>query len=213
MNARTWLGAALLALALGGCVYSPMRDQGRLDPYDASPFFPDGTTARAVPPNTVARGLLQTDTHLYQGLSGGRPATEFPFPITAEVLARGQERYAIFCAPCHGGDGAGQGIIVQRGFTPPPSFHDERLRAVPPGHYFQVMTNGLGVMYSYADRLTPEERWAIAAYIRALQLSTTFSLEDLPADQQERLERIRSGGGEPEPAAPGGHGGAEDAEE
>jgi mono/diheme cytochrome c family protein len=125
---------------------------------------------------------------LYAGLENGTQATDFPFPVTSDVLARGQERYDIYCTPCHGYAGYGDGVIVQRGLTPPPSFHSDRLRAAPVGHFFDVITNGFGVMYSYGDRVQPEDRWAIAAYIRALQLSQDATLDDVPPDVQPTLQ-------------------------
>ncbi|HXF64013.1 MAG TPA: cytochrome c [Caldilineaceae bacterium] len=184
-------GAFVLLLGLllaAGCVADPMQDQAKYEPYEPTTLFADNTSARMLAPNTVARGQLRVDTHLYNGLVNGSPAQEFPFPIDEAVLARGQERYTIFCAPCHGLDGQGDGMIVQRGFSPPPSFHEERLRAAPVGHYFQVITEGLGAMYGYGDRVQPEDRWAIIAYIRALQLSQNATLADVPEEQRAQLE-------------------------
>jgi mono/diheme cytochrome c family protein len=165
-----------------------MSDQPKFETFEPNPFFEDNTSARDLVANTVARGQLWTDNHLYQGTVDGAPATTFPFPVTQEVLDYGQERYNIFCAPCHGYDGYGQGAIVQRGFSPPPSLHEERLRAAPPGHFFSVITNGFGTMYSYADRVPPADRWAITAYIQALQLSQNANIEDVPAEERQRLE-------------------------
>lgn len=165
-----------------------MADQARYDPLEASTFFEDGRSSRDLVPNTVARGRLQVDEHLYAGSVDGQLVTEFPFPVTTEVLDRGQERYNIYCSPCHGMDGYGEGIVAQRGLRAPPSFHQERLRQVPVGHYYDVITNGFGAMYSYAYRIPPEDRWAIIAYVRALQLSQNATLEDVPADVREELE-------------------------
>jgi mono/diheme cytochrome c family protein len=165
-----------------------MADQPKFEPYEPNPFFADGASARQLAANTVARGQLRSDSLLYEGLENGEPAQRFPFPITMEVLARGQERYNIFCAPCHGYDGYGQGEIVQRGFSQPASFHEERLRNAPPGYYFAVITNGFGRMYSYAGRVKPEDRWAITAYIEALQISQSATLEDVPPEERARLE-------------------------
>ena len=128
----------------------------------------------------MPRGYLREDEHLYAGLVNGRLAESFPFPITREILDRGRERFDIFCAVCHGPTGRGNGMIVQRGFPVPPSFHIERVRTAPPGHFFYVITHGYGVMYSYADRIPTEDRWAIAAYIQALQLSQNTSSNDVP---------------------------------
>lgn len=184
-----WRMAALLlcALVIVGC-NNGMEDQPKFEPLEASTFFGDGMSARPLVANTVARGQLRADTHLYAGQVEGRQAEEFPFAVTDEVMARGHERYNIYCTPCHGYAGYGDGIIVQRGFTPPPSLHDERLRAAPVGHFFGVITNGFGAMYSYADRIAPEDRWAIIAYVRALQLSQNAAMENVPADQQPALE-------------------------
>jgi mono/diheme cytochrome c family protein len=123
-------------------------------------------------------------------MEGGREAVKAPFPVDRLVLERGQQRYRIFCTPCHGELGDGHGVIVKRGFTPPPSFAIERLRAERLGHFFQVITHGHGVMYSYASRVPPRDRWAIAAYIRALQLSQYAAAADLPAEDQARLKEV-----------------------
>ena len=165
-----------------------MADQRRYEALDPSSFFEDGRSSRDLVPNTVARGLARTDTLLYQGTVGGAPADIFPFPITEAVLHRGKERYEVFCTPCHGYDGYGDGIVVKRGLSPPPSFHDERLRQVPPGYIFGVITNGIGAMYSYDYRIPPEDRWAIVAYIRALQLSQYATIDDVPAEERQQLE-------------------------
>ena len=137
---------------------------------------------------TVARGQLQTDAHFYTGMVESKAADTLPFPVTRPLLDRGQERYAIFCVPCHDSLGNGHGIVVQRGFRQPPSFHLERLREAPIGHFFEVMTNGFGAMADYATQIPPRDRWAIAAYIRALQLSQHATLTDVPAEVRQRLE-------------------------
>jgi mono/diheme cytochrome c family protein len=146
-----------------------MQVQPRYDTYAASDFFRNGTSARPLPVGTIARGELRSDTLLYTGMVNGQPSTQFPFPITRQVLARGQERFNIYCSPCHSKVGDGNGMVVQRGFTHPPSYHIQRLRDAPVGHFFDVMSNGFGAMYSYASRVAPADRWAIAAYIRVLQ--------------------------------------------
>ena len=165
-----------------------MYDQARYEPLEKSTFFADGRASRPWIPGTVARGHLRTDAHLYTGQINGEPAATFPFEITREVLARGQERYDIFCTPCHGALGDGRGMVVRRGMKQPPSFHIDRLQQSPPGYYFDVMTQGFGMMYSYASSVTPRDRWAIAAYIRALQLSQDARPEDVPSDIRLRLE-------------------------
>jgi len=165
-----------------------MRYSSRIKPYEPSPFFADQQSERQVISGTVALGLLRMDELLYTGKVGGQLATTFPFTVTRAVLARGQERYNIYCAPCHGLLGDGNGMIVQRGLSAPPTFHQQRLRDAPVGHFFDVITNGFGRMYSYASRVTPEDRWAIIAYIRALQLSQNAALADVPPDQRSKVQ-------------------------
>jgi mono/diheme cytochrome c family protein len=164
-----------------------MHVQPRLRPDDGSTFFQDGRADRPEIPDTVARGHMRTDELLYTGKVNGVVADHFPFPVTQQVLERGHARFNIYCSPCHDYTGSGKGMIVQRGFPPPPSYHIDRLRQAPVGHFFEVMTEGYGAMYSYAARVSPEDRWAIVAYIRALQLSQHASLDDVPADQRQQL--------------------------
>ncbi len=177
----------MTALAITSC-RQDMHDQPRYDPLEASSLFRDGRASRPLVEGTIARGQLRLDDHLYRGKAGGEDATTFPFEVTREVLERGRERYQIFCAPCHDRTGNGRGMVVQRGFRQPTSYHIERLRDAPPGYFFDVMTNGYGVMYSYASRVSPEDRWAIAAWIRVLQLSQNATLEDVPAPERAALE-------------------------
>lgn len=184
---KTLLLLTALASMLAAC-RQDMHDQPKLEPLEKNNFFSDQRASRPLVEGTVARGHLRIDEHLYTGKVNGALATTLPFPATKEVLARGQERYNIFCAPCHDRVGSGNGMIVQRGFRKPPSFHLERLREMPVGHYFEVMTNGFGTMYSYSDRISPRDRWAIAAYIRVLQLSQNAALTDVPQDQRSKLE-------------------------
>ena len=165
-----------------------MYNQSRFEPLEKNAFFADQRSSRPWIEGTVARGQLRTDAHLYTGMVNGQPAETFPFPITREVLQRGRERYTIYCTPCHGQQGDGRGMVVRRGMKQPPSYHIERLQNETPGYFFDVMTNGFGAMYSYASRVKARDRWAIAAYIRALQLSQNATLEDVPADVRERLE-------------------------
>ena len=174
------------ALAAGGC-RSDMQVQPRYDPLAPSTFFDDGRSVRPEVPDTVARGHLRIDQHFYTGKVNGAPVETFPFPITRQVLDRGRDRYNIYCTPCHDYTGSGRGMIVQRGFPPPPSYHIERLRQAPVGHFFDVITNGYGAMYSYAARVTPADRWAIVAYVRALQMSQHATLEDVPPEERARL--------------------------
>jgi mono/diheme cytochrome c family protein len=177
---------ALLTVACG----QRMALQPYERPYRPSEVFADGSSARPLPPDTVARGHLAEDSVLFTGKdANGQDATEFPFPITREVLDRGRSRFDIYCVPCHGYAGDGDGLVVQRGFTPPPSYHSDRLRQAPVGHFFDVVTNGFGSMPSYATQVSVTDRWAIIAYIRALQLSQHASLDDVPPDARARLEQ------------------------
>jgi mono/diheme cytochrome c family protein len=185
-----WIKAGLMAillLALAGCY--DMRDQPRYNPLDPSEFFLDGRSARSLVPGTVPRGQMAEEDYFFTGQDAeGQYVDDFPFELTREVLDRGQERYDIFCSPCHGLDGYGQGMIVQRGFSPPPSFHSERLRQAPAGYYFDVITNGFGRMYPYAYQVPVDDRWAIIAYVRALQLSQFATEQDVPPEELPGLE-------------------------
>lgn len=179
-------GFALLA----GACKQQMAQQPSYRPYQPSELFADGTSARPQPADTVARGQLRDDTLLFTGKDGGgQDATEFPFPITRAVLDRGRQRFEIYCTPCHGYTGDGDGIVVQRGFTAPPSYHSDRLRQAPVGHFFDVVTNGFGSMPGYATQVTVPDRWAIVAYIRALQLSQAAPLADVPPEARAQLEQ------------------------
>jgi mono/diheme cytochrome c family protein len=164
-----------------------MEKQPKLKPLQPSEFFSDGRGSRPGVEGTVARGDLQEDTLFYTGKENGRDALRFPEPVSAKLLTRGRERYDIFCAVCHDRTGSGNGMIVQRGFPRPPSFHQARMVAAPVGHYFDVITHGFGRMYSYGDRVPPQDRWAIVAYIRALQRSQNAGLADVPAVDREKL--------------------------
>ena len=177
----------MLSLALLGGCRQDMHNQPKYTPLRSSDFFPDGRSARAPVPGTVARGQLREDTLFYTGKVGDQFATQFPFPVTRTVLLRGQERYNIYCAPCHARTGNGFGMVVQRGYRRPASFDEPRLRSAPPGYYFDAMTRGFGAMSDYAAQIEPADRWAIAVYIRALQLSQHATLEDLPPVQREQL--------------------------
>jgi mono/diheme cytochrome c family protein len=184
------VGTLAVCLALAACSQQ-MADQPRYDPLEPSTFFADGQSARQLVPDTVARGQLRDDGALYTGKSGGADVEQFPFPVTRDVLERGRERFDIYCAVCHGEAGYGDGMVVKRGFSPPPSFHTDRLRAAPVGHFFDVMTNGFGAMPSYAEQVPVRDRWAIAAYVRALQLSQHATLADLPPEARQQLEQAR----------------------
>lgn len=190
MSQSSWSVAVLAALALlATACYQKMAENPRYDPLEPSSFFADGSSARPLPADTVARGHLRDDSLLFTGKINNEPVDQFPFPITREVLLRGQERFNIYCAPCHGPTGEGDGMVVQRGFSRPPSYHSDRLRQAPVGHFFDVMTNGFGVMPSYAAQIPVRDRWAIAAYIRALQLSQHATLDDVPPDVRQQLEQ------------------------
>jgi mono/diheme cytochrome c family protein len=188
-TARAVVVAAFLALA--GCT-DYMIDQHKYETYEPSPLFKNGTSARAPVPGTVARGQLNNDPARFTGKVDGKDVVEFPEPISRAMIERGRQRFLIFCAPCHGGVGDGDGVIVRRGFSKPPSFHDERLRKEPAGHFFSVITHGHGAMTSYAARIAPDDRWAIVAYVRALQLSQHATVDDLkaikePDDKKQQL--------------------------
>jgi len=188
---RGWLCAVAAWLTCAGC-RPQMGDQPRYEAYEASDFFPDGAAMRPLPAHTVARGQLQADEIFFTGIRNGKLVAEIPHQITTAMIERGRERFNIHCAVCHGSSGAGDGMIVQRGFPTPPSFHSDRLRAAPAGHFFDVMTRGYGVMYPYASRVTPEDRWAIVAYVRAVQLSQNATLADVPAAERSQLETKQS---------------------
>jgi len=165
-----------------------MHDQPKYIPLRQSAFFGDERSARPLVAGTIARGELRGDTLLYTGKEHGQDATEFPFTIDQPVMTRGQQRYDIYCSPCHGRTGRGDGMVVRRGYRRPPSYFDERLRNAPIGHFFDVITNGFGAMPDYAAQIKAEDRWAIVAYIRALQLSEHATLADVPAADRTKLE-------------------------
>jgi mono/diheme cytochrome c family protein len=175
---------AAFALALSGC-RNDMHHQAKVKPFRESTFFADGASARPLPEGTVARGFLREDAALARGQGpDGKFVERIPVPLTRTLLARGQERFDIFCSPCHGRTGEGQGMIVQRGFKRPPSFHVDRLRAERAGYFFDVITNGFGQMSSYAMQVTAEDRWAVVAWIRTLQAS-----QHMPGDFLETADR------------------------
>jgi mono/diheme cytochrome c family protein len=165
-----------------------MHDQPKYIPLRQSTFFADERSARPLVAGTVPRGQLREDTLLYTGKVNGADATVFPMSIDERLLKRGQERFNIYCSPCHARTGEGDGMVVRRGYRRPPSLHDDRLRSAPVGHFFDVMTSGFGAMPDYAGQIKAEDRWAIAAFIRALQLSAHATLDDVPPDQRGRLQ-------------------------
>ncbi|HEY9899073.1 MAG TPA: cytochrome c [Pantanalinema sp.] len=165
-----------------------MAHQPKYKPLASSDFFSNDQAARPLVAGTVPHGKGRTDAYFRSGLVAGSPVDAFPFAVTRRVLARGRERFDIYCAPCHDRAGNGNGIIVTRGFTRPPSLHEPRLVQAPAGHFVQVMAMGYGTMFSYASRVSPEDRWAVAAYLRALQLSQRATLADVPVPERLRLE-------------------------
>jgi hypothetical protein len=167
-------------LILAGC-RQDMHNQPKFYPQRGTTFYADGRSVRPQVEDTVARGQLHEDSYFYTGLSDGKEGATMPFPVTIDVLERGQERYNIYCTPCHSRVGNGFGMIVQRGYSKAGNFHTARLQAAPLGHFFNVMTNGYGSMPDYAAQLTPADRWAVVAYIKALQLSQNATQADVPS--------------------------------
>lgn len=183
-----WLSPVLLLLA--GC-RQDMHDQPRYKPLAETDFFGDERSARPEVEGTVARGHLRLDSARYTGKENGQDIDAFPFRITKADLERGQQRFNIYCAPCHSRIGDGNGMIVRRGFRQAASYHTEKLMKAPVGHFFDVMTNGFGAMPSYASRVEPDDRWRIAAYIRVLQFSQNAKIEDVPEDKRAGLEAAK----------------------
>jgi mono/diheme cytochrome c family protein len=181
------LTAALVLLMCAAC-RQDMHDQPKYTAYKPSDFFADQRSARPVVEGTIAQGHLNEDELLHTGRVGGQPATVFPFAIDETVMRRGRARYDIFCSPCHGLTGEGDGMVVQRGYRRPPSFHADRLRQAPPGHLYDVITNGFGAMPDYAAQIPVRDRWAITAYMRALQLSQYATVAQLSPEAQGRLK-------------------------
>ena len=166
-----------------------MDDQPKYKSQEDSSFFPDGRTSRMPPEHTVARGALRADPAFYRGVGAdGAPLAGFPVEVNANLVERGRERYDIYCAPCHDQVGAGQGIVPKRGWIPPPSFHQDYLRAYTPGQFFQVITNGIRSMPSYAKQIPEQDRWAIVAYVQALQRSHYAKAAEVPAAQRGNLQ-------------------------
>jgi len=176
----------LSAFLLEGC-RQKMSYQPRYDPLEPSDFFADHMAARPRIAGTVARGELSTNPFMDTGKIGGADGDGFPMPVTQQVVDRGEERFNIYCSPCHGRMGDGNGMIPSRGYRHPPSFHTDALRTARTGHFFDVMTNGFGAMPTYAPQVPVSDRWAIIAYIRALQLSQNATLAQVPADKRAGL--------------------------
>jgi len=179
------LALGLCAFAFAGCDYTlrqDMANQPRQNPLSPAPIFQDGRSERPIPDNTVARGSIADDA-----LFTPKDSNAFPLSLTQELLARGQDRYNIFCSPCHGIQGDGQGMVTMRGMKHPPTYHQDRVRNEPNGYFFDVITNGFGAMNGYSAQLTPHDRWAIVAYVRALQLSRNAHIAELPANLRDKL--------------------------
>jgi hypothetical protein len=179
--------ALIAAAAMTGC-HQDMYQQQKYKTYTPNAFYADSLSARPLVEGTVVHHSVPASDVMTTGLENGKPAAAFPMPVTRSLILRGQNRFDIFCAPCHGRLGDGNGIVVQRGFPAPPSFHTDSVRSQPPGFYVDVITRGFGRMYPYAARVHPDDRWAIAAYIRALQLSQHAPVASLPEAQRKNIE-------------------------
>jgi mono/diheme cytochrome c family protein len=173
--------------ALAGC-RQDMHDSPRYEAFEANPDMPDGRASRNLPPGTVARGQLRDDEHFYTGKVNGVFVRDFPFAISGDDMLRGRERFTIYCTPCHGLLGDGNGMVVQRGLRQAASYHQDRLRNESVGYLYDVIANGFGAMQGYAEQVPPRDRWLIAAYVRALQLSQNASVDDVPAADRGRLD-------------------------
>jgi len=207
MSWRRALSAAAVVIsvaALSAC-RQDMHDAPRYDPLEASPVFKGGASAQPLVTGTVARGQLHDDELLYSGKLNGQIADQYPFPITREEIDHGQQRFNIYCAPCHGRTGEGNGMVVQRGYRQAASLHLDRLRTAPAGYFFDVISNGFGAMPDYRAQIPTEDRWRIVAYIRALQTSHAATLADVPEAERPQMNKADN----PTPATPakaeGGH--------
>jgi mono/diheme cytochrome c family protein len=185
ISAAWFAGATCCALAISGCDYSLRQDMANQPynrPLSPSDFFADGRSERPLLENTVAHGAVGNDVY-----SVAKDYAGYPLPVNEKLLQRGEERYKIFCSPCHGLQGDGNGMAAVRGMKHPPSYHIDRLRQAPNGYFYDVVTNGFGAMYSYSERIPPTDRWAIIAYVRALQLSRNAKTSDLPETLRQKL--------------------------
>jgi len=207
------LFAASLLLGVSGC-RQDMHNQPKYVTYRSSEFFPDGLSERQPIGNTVARGELREDAYFYSGKLGTKEGDRFPFPVTAAVMERGRERYDIYCSPCHSRVGDGNGMIVKRGYRQAANFHLPRYLSQPVGHYYDVISHGWGAMPDYAAQIEPADRWAIAAYIRALQYAQSGSMADVPAEERGQLrdqsQILIQGVPLPQALASGGKGASEE---
>jgi mono/diheme cytochrome c family protein len=192
----------LLAVGVGAC-RQDMHDAPRYEAYEANSFYADGRASRETPTGTVARGWERADDLFYTGRdSAGEPSEQIPMPVTAQDMQRGRDRYNVYCTPCHGILGDGQGMVVQRGLKRAATYHDERLRGVKVGYLYDVVTNGFGAMQGYAEQIPARDRWLIVAYVRALQLSQHAQVAEVPSDKRAELDRPATA---PAAAAPAGH--------
>jgi mono/diheme cytochrome c family protein len=194
-NTQKLLAGILVLSVTTGC-RQDMHDAPRYDPLEASAVLPQGASAQPLVEGTVARGQLRDDELLETGRVNGQVANQFPFPIAAADMDRGEERFNIYCAPCHGRDGDGNGMVVQRGFRQAASLHTDRLRQAQPGYLYEVIRNGFGVMPDYRAQIAVDDRWRIVAYIRALQLSRHATPADVPENERQSLDAV------PAPATP-----------
>jgi mono/diheme cytochrome c family protein len=208
-TSRLLLAACAVACLIfsGGCEYlkQDMANQPKNRPLSPSPFFEDGRSERPLVENTVARGALANDE-----LFVPKDSNAFPLPVDLALLERGEERYKIFCSPCHGLQGDGNGMVAMRGMKRPPPYHQDRLRQAPNGYFYDNITNGFGQMLGYSAQIPPRDRWAIIAYIRALQLSRNAKVADLPAELREKLNQSGSPTAKPGSEAKPETGGAKD---
>ena len=188
MRRATPLLLIMSVLVPGAACRQDMQDQPKYKDLRGSAFFVDKRSARPVVEGTVPRGRPYGDTPFLTGKQNGQPVATLPMPLSRELLERGRDRYRIYCTPCHGLTGDGRGIVVQRGYRQPPAFNIDRLRAAPVGYFFDVQTNGFGAMMDYKAQIPPEDRWAIAAYLRVLQLSQGATLADVPSSERPALE-------------------------
>ena len=188
MRTNYKLGALVLAVGALSACRQDMHNQPKYIPLRPSEFFLDGRSARPLIAGTIPRGHLNDDAAFYTGKGpDGKPVADFPFPVTKEVLLRGQQRFNVYCSPCHDRTGRGDGMIVRRGYRRPPTYYGDQLMKQPNGYYFDVITNGFGAMPDYAAQVPPGDRWAIVAYIRALQYSQQASIDDVPSDARGQL--------------------------
>jgi mono/diheme cytochrome c family protein len=199
LRSSSLLAIVATVLVIAGC-RQDMHDTPRYEAFEASDSFAGNRASRVPPPGTVPRGWLREDEALHTGKVAGQAVTTFPFAIAREDLARGQQRYNIYCTPCHGRVGDGNGMVVQRGLRQAASFHQDRLRQESPGYFFDVITNGFGAMPDYATQIPVRDRWLIVAYVRALQLSQHASVEDVPADRRPLLDAPASAAATGNPA-------------